>query len=527
MSRRFSRLQINLIYGALFLIISWFYGSFETMDRGPYSQHQWRQSDCLSITQHYYQDNLPFLEPEIHWRGVGQSGKTISEFPIIYYSVAKIWQVTGKQYWIYRGISFLIMAIGLFYLKKLAQRFLKDDFWAIFVPLLLFSSPILAYYSNNFMMNTNAFALALIGAYHFYRHRTEKSYKHLIYACLLFLFAGLLKITALLLFFGVGAIFLYEMLWKERSLKQRWKELLPYASTLVLILMWYIYAGSYNANNMSDVFLQGLLPIWDLDWSDIYSNWKLLNNDLKPAYFNVPSLSLLGILFIGLVINFKKANRYFLGLSILITLGIIAYILLFFQVFNQHDYYLTNLLIFIPLISLLFLDFLQNQYETIFKSRTVKITASIGLLFLIYSAAVQTVVKYDIGKNWAKNSFILNKEDVAYWQWYHWDYENSLKELETIESELQKAGVKLNDKVLSLPDGSINISLYLMNRNGYSGYRDKKLAKYSDTEKVQKAIEWGAKYLVISKNELLKEEYLQPFLQNKVGGTEHVSIFKL
>lgn len=523
MNRKFSPLQINLMYGVLFLMIAWFYGTFETMDRGPYSRHQWRQADCLSITQHYYQDNLPFLEPEIHWRGEGQTGKTISEFPIIYYSVGKIWQVTGKHYWIFRGISFLIMAFGLFYLKKLAQRFLKDDFWAIFIPLLLFSSPILAYYSNSFMMNTNAFALALIAAYHFYRHRAERSYKHLVYACILFLFAGLLKITSLLLFFGLGAIFLYEMLVKEKSLKARWKELLPYAATLVIILGWYSYAGSYNANNMSLVFLQGLLPIWELEWYDIYSNWKLLNSELKPAYFNVPALSMLGIIFIGLIINYKKANRYFLALSVLITIGIVGYILLFFQVFNVHEYYLTNLLIFIPLVSLLFLDYLKNNYETIFQSRTVKITASIGLLFLIYSAAVQTVVKYDIGKEWAKNSFILDKEQVKYWEWYHWDYGNTLKELETIEPVFEKAGVKPDDRVVSFPDGSINISLYLMNRNGYNDYG------HTDTraEQVEKAKKWGAKFLVISNISLLEDESLMPYFKNKVGGTEHVSIYKL
>lgn len=523
--RAYTPLQLNLIYGVLFLVIAWFYGTFETIDRGPYSRHQWRQADCLSITQHYYQDNLPFLEPEIHWQGEGQSGKTISEFPIIYYSVAKIWQVTGKHYWIYRGISFLIMAIGLFYLKKLAQLVLKDNFWAIFLPLLLFSSPILAYYSNNFMMNTNALALALIAAYHFYRHRTEKSYKHLVYACILFLFAGLLKITALLLFFGLGAIFLYEMMIKERSLKQRWKELLPYAGVLVLIFGWYSYAGYYNKNNMSEVFLQGLLPIWELSWDDIYSNWKLLNSDLKPAYFNVPTLSLLGIIFVGMIINYKKANRYLLALSVLITLGIIGYILLFFQVFNQHEYYLTNLLIFIPMISLLFLDYLKEHHPTIFQSKALKITASIALIYLIYSAAVQTVVKYDIGQQWAKNSFILDKEEVAFWEWYHWDYNNTFKELETIQPVLKKAGVQLNDKVVSIPDGSINISLYLMNRDGYNSYPGQKHP--SGPALIEKSKEWGAKYLVVTQNDLLKDSLLLPYFENKVGGTEHVSIFKL
>ena len=82
----------------------------------------------------------------------------------------------------------------------------------------------------------------------------------------------------------------------------------------------------------------------------------------------------------------------------------------------------------------------------------------------------------------------------------------------------------MEDRVVSLPDGSINISLYLMNRNGYNDYGGR---EYSGAQRIEKAKEWGAKFLVISNINLLEEEYLQPYLQNKVGGTEHVSIFKL
>lgn len=524
MKRSYSPFQINIIYGVLFLTIAWFYGNFDTMDRGPYSRHQWRQSDCLSITQHYYQDNLPFLEPEVHWRGEGETGKTISEFPIVYYSVAKIWQVVGKHYWIYRLMNFLILAIGLFYLKKLSLKILGDNFWAIFVPILLFSSPLLAYYGNNFLMNVNALSFAIIAAYHFYRHRTEKSYKHLIYACTFFLFAGLFKITSLLLFLGLGSIFLYEMLFNERSLKQRWKELLPYAGTLLLILGWYSYAGHYNANNMSMVFLQGLLPIWDISMEDIYSNWKLLNNDLLPAYFNVSVLFLLLMSFIGLIINRKKAHPYLLALMVILSGGIGIYLLLFFQVFNVHEYYLINLLIVIPLMSLLILHFLKTNHRTIFDSKALKVTASIGLLFLIYSAAIKTLVKYDVGASWVKNSAVLDKADIEFWQWYHWNYNNTYKDLETIEPYLEELGIEKEDKVISLPDGSITITLNLMNRNGYNsyGYRS-----FSDQERIEKEIGWGAKYLIVNDTSILHEEYIQPFIGNKIGATDHVFIYKL
>ena len=522
--RTFSPLQLNAIYVVLFILIAWFYGNFDTMDRGPYSRHQWRQSDCLSITQHYYQDNLPFLEPEIHWRGEGQSGKTISEFPIVYYTVGNIWKVTGKHYWIYRLINFIILGLGLYYLKKLAQKILGDNFWSIFIPLLLFSSPILAYYGNNFLMNVNALSLAIIACYHFYRHRTEKSYKHLVYACMLFLFAGLLKITSLMLFFGLGAIFLYEMLVRERSLKIRWKELIPYTGALLLILGWYSYTGHYNANNMSMVFLQGLLPIWDISSEDIYSNWKLLHSDLLPEYFNVSALFLLAMTFIGLLVNRKKAHPYLLALMILTSLGIGVYFVLFFQVFNVHEYYLINLLVIIPLMTLLILHFLKKNHVSIFNSKAFKVTASIGLLFLIYSAGVRTQVKYDVGPSWIKNSAVLDKPEVEFWQWYHWNYGNTYKELETIEPYLESLGIGKKDKVISMPDGSITITLNLMNRNGYNDYGYHHIPK---KERIEKQIEWGAKYLVVNDTSILGEDYMQPFILNKIGATEHVFIYKL
>ncbi len=524
MKRTYTSFQINVIYFILFIGIAWFYGNFDTMNRGPYSRHQWRQSDCLSITQHYYQDNLPFLEPEIHWQGEGQTGKTISEFPIVYYSVGNVWKITGKHYWIYRLLNFLILALGLLYLKKLTHKILDDNFWAIFVPLLLFSSPLLAYYGNNFLMNVNALSLAIIGSYHFYCHRTERSYKHLVYACTLFLFAGLLKITALMLFVGFGAIFLYEMLLREQSLKTRWKELLPYAGTLILILGWYSYTGHYNENNMSMVFLQGLLPIWDISTEDIYSNWKLLHSDLLPEYFNISAFFLLVITFIGLLINRKKAHPYLLALMILTSLGIIIYLVLFFQVFNVHEYYLINLLVIIPLMTLLILTFLKKHHSSILSSKAFKITASIGLFFLIYSAAVRTIAKYDIGASWVRNSAILDKEDVAYWQWYHWNYGNTYKDLETIEPYLESLGIKKEDKVISMPDGSITITLNLMNRNGYNDYGYHHLPK---EERIEKQIEWGAKYLVVNDTSILHEEYIQSFIKHKIGATDHVFIYRL
>ena len=184
---RFQRfVNHNLLFFLLFAGTAWFYGQFSSMTEGPYSRHQWRQTDCLSITQQYYEHDLPFLEPEIYWQGDEGNGKTISEFPLLYYVVGNVWKITGKHHWIYRCISFFILLIGLFYLKKAANELLNNHFWSTFVVLFFFTSPLLAYYGNNFLINTNAPGLALIGGYHSYSFLRNRQRKALIYSCIFF-----------------------------------------------------------------------------------------------------------------------------------------------------------------------------------------------------------------------------------------------------------------------------------------------------------------------------------------------------
>ena len=85
-------------YFLFFLVlVSGIYGYFNILDSRPQGMHVWRQTDCLSFAANYYYQDLPFLEPEIYWQGSDKGGKTVSEFPIIYYLTAKIWKITGKH----------------------------------------------------------------------------------------------------------------------------------------------------------------------------------------------------------------------------------------------------------------------------------------------------------------------------------------------------------------------------------------------------------------------------------------------
>ena len=521
--------KTNLIFLFAVLGMAFTYGIFKTMDKGPSSRHQWRQADCLAITQNYYQENLPFLEPKIHWLGENADGSTISEFPIVYYSVGNIWKVTGKHFWVFRGISFLIILLGLFYLKKLCDRILEDPFWAIFIPLFLFTSPVLVYYSNNFLMNPLAFSLAMIAGYHYYVFHQEKKYKRLVYACLIFALAALLKITSLLLFFAIGAIFLYDVI-RKKSLLTRWKEILPFIGTLVVVALWYRYAGHYNEEHMQGIFLQGLLPIWDMEWAEIVSHWGRLTTELVPDWFHPIGLVVLAV-FIGYTVwKYKHVNTAFRAVFVLITLGIVAYMLLFYQVFNVHEYYLTNLLIIIPVSAITFLHTLKNNARKVYDSKWTKLSALVILAVLSYNAMVMNRLKYGSQNSIVLNSPLLSKFQKDYWQWYHWDYGNSFTSLETIEPYLESIGIGKNDRVISLPDQSINISLFLMNRKGHTGFwygLSSEVQELPLEGRIRKCVEWGDRYLIINKREMLSDPMLQPFLTDSIGSYGTVTIYDL
>jgi hypothetical protein len=336
--------------------------------------------------------------------------------------------------------------------------------------------------------------------------------------------AGLLKITALLIFLGFGAIFIFEVFWKEKSCSTRWKEFLPYIFTLLGIFLWYRYAAHYNATNMSGVFRQGIGPIWELDSDQIALVWNLFQHDVLPEFFNVSVLFLIIALLLILLLNFKRLHSYLRALLILTTIGIISYFLLFYQVFSIHEYYLINVLIFIPIVLLCTLDYMKTHFPDLYASKTLKILAVTVLLITAYYSRIKTIIKYDVGSAWVRTSMHTSQENKEMWQLYHWNYLNTYKDLETIDPYLTEIGVGRNDRVISMPDSSVNISLYLMNRKGFNNYG---YPQISGVARVEKAKEWGAKYLIINNMEFLEKVYLEPYLKDKIGETEYVSIYKL
>ena len=116
-----------------------------------------------------------------------------------------------------------------------------------------------------------------------------------------------------------------------------------------------------------------------------------------------------------------------------------------------------------------------------------------------------------------------SQEFVNLMRWTNWDVRTNWYRFYRMRSYLKNdIGMKNDDKIISLPDESFNVSLFL---SGYDGWTDFK--KYHTPEAIDHLIQKGANYLLISNDNLLNKKYLQPFIRDSVGDFEGIRIYRL
>lgn len=515
----------SFVFLIFLLLLSFLYNYHHILSFRPYSIHQWRQCDCLSITMNYFKEHRGFFQPAIYWLG-DKEGKTVSECPLIYYSVAQLWKLFGFHEFIFRMINILIVFTGLFCLFQMILFFIKNTLWSLVLTFLVFTSPILIFYTNNFTSDAPSFGFALIATFFIAKGYYQQKKNYYYWSFLFFLLAGLIKISSLIIFIAIFTVHLYSILFtkiRKPSWVYKWYNLLPYFIVIILISSWYRFAIHYNKENISGIFLTNIYPIWKVDSLIRHNIWDSLTLNLLPEYFNIAGLYFTLLIFISNFFFFKKINKLLFFVNILVFVGVILYMLLFYQAFTVHDYYLINLLIILPVTYLTFFEMLKRNYPRILNMKIVNVIFCLLFVFLIYKSAVINRMKYSVKDIFVKTNFAVNHYTIDYWAWYHNDYLTHYKAFETITPYLRSIGIKPNQRVLSLPDNSPNITLYLMDQKGYSGYGfnelpiDKKLVYCQKND---------IRYLIIDST-LNKKEYLQPFLNHRIGRYKNIDIYDL
>ena len=493
------------------LFISVFFGLFYLYDLNnslffpPQSVHIWRQTNCLSLTLNYQQDDLPFLEPEMHnqFPGGGFSGKAAGEFPIIYYLVAQLWDLFGAHEWIFKLVQVLILFVGLFALFHGLNMLLKNQFWAGFTSLLIFTSPMVVFYGPNYLPDVPSLSFVFIAWFFLIRFLEQRKTINLWFSALLFSLAMLLKITSALSFIAFGGWIIVEILFikkEKRVFCFSRKHIIPFLLALVPVFAWYFYVEYYNGIHHGHISYHGIWPVWNMtkeQFSRIIDVLdKIYFKELFFPYTQYITLAVWLLLIIRMKI-LKPIYRYFI---IVFPLGMLFQLILWFQVLEGHDYYMINLLVVFVLVWGVFF----TQFKRL-NPRLRNIAYILAIAFFTWNAIT-----------------CHERIQKRYEGWMNEMY-HRMKALREIEPSFREWGIQPEDRVISLPDNTINASLYYMNRKGYTEFG----SDFSKKETFYQRIEQGAKYLVVNDSTIIQNEPLKSFTLNETGRFNNIIVYDL
>lgn len=505
LSKRGGRIAFVL----LMAIMSLTYGYQDILLRRPQGIHQWRQADCLSITLNYSKPDARVLDSRIHYLGRLGNGKTISEFPLFYYAIGKLWRHTGQSEPIFRAIVLALFYGGMFALFITIAGILKDNMAALFVVGLLFTSPMLAYYANNFLMNAPALSLVFIGWYCIWAYSRYKRKGILFLGVFFFLIAGTLKASAALSLL----VLLCLVLISNTRVKQRFlgSFVLPHHGSvlgtfiisLAALFGWYSYAHAYNTANANAIFLVGVLPIWDLDSSAIHSVLSGVKVHFLRDYFRPFLYPVFVALTIPIILFWRNVPRVVLTSMGLLLLGSIAIALLFFQALREHDYYSLDQLIIVPFLLVCSFIALDRRFPGVSRTWWVQV---VMIALLIHCT-----------------DFARRRMIDRYSGWMNAEYIDHTRDFGSIEPYLEQLNITKEDRVVCLPDPSPNITLYLMDRKGWTDFDS--LSYYP--ERMQNPIRLGAKYLLVYKKSVYSRPGLYRYLANPIGHYKNIDIYRL
>ncbi|MBP9150902.1 MAG: glycosyltransferase family 39 protein [Flavobacteriales bacterium] len=406
------------------------------LDQRPVGEHLWAQIDRASMALTYYMDDAPFLLPRCHQTSFDDEGITAGEFPLIPYTVSKLYEAFGFNELCHRQFVLFLTLLGIPFAYKLMVILIGSRWWAAIVTALWFASPNIILYSFSFLPDGPAMAFVLMALYFLLKPNQRKL--DLVAFGVLFALAGLLKLTSVALILPVLAAFLIQE-FSVKSFIIRLKTIvIPTVLALAPIASWVLYARVVNENHHTFTFLLTPLPPESIG---SFLNGLETLFVFKEQYYATGFWWFLSIAtIIGLVIV-RRADR-FLGLSIL---GLYAsFIAMFFLLFDKaptHAYYWVPFQItFLLHLAWLFKIFLSFPFP---KWLIAVVFAGVIVLINYQSIHIHRSVK----SRWNHSEEVFAK--------YH-DLEEALVEM----------GISYQDRVFSYQDESFNNSLYLMNRKG-------------------------------------------------------------
>ncbi len=463
------------------LVISLFYSYPSMFHLLPQGSHLWRQADCMAMTQNYQQFHLSFWNPATY-NLQSLNGKVVGEFPVFYFIAAQF----KNAAFILRLVHTIVFFTGILATYFIAFYFLQRRFLSIVCSLLLFTSPLLVFYGNNFLSDVPALSFAFIGWAIFLNAYKKENLFWLSIAFLCFAFAGLLKASQMI---NLAIVFFFLINLKTKKLIFRLSILWTIACGLI-IFSWYFYAKQYNHQNYDHYYFLSVFPIWKVELQDIgLGIWRMVVSLSKNYFWRPTSI----LLILSCYYVFKHRKKLDAELRIVITTSfaiVSAYIILFYQKLIGHEYYYVPFFIF-------FLFAIIGILKTynFFHAENVFTHTAIFLLLIPNLIFCKVFVAEKLTDN-LYNGYLSSNE---------------------MQNFLLTNNVGKNNIILSLPDDSPNKTLSLIKRKGYTEFNNYRTVLRNKQ----------ADFLILGNENWKQKESLKTYLNDSIGFFNGYTLYKL
>ncbi|MCD6017468.1 MAG: hypothetical protein K0S53_589 [Bacteroidetes bacterium] len=431
----------NIFFAVLFLSILFFLNFHSIFFLNPRSFHFIRQTDTLSFVSYYLKNDLNFFNVG-NLNLYNESGKTLCEFPILYYLTALISKLGAKSYLVLKTIHLIFF----FLTSYTIFNYLRNKFSfinAVSITYLLFSSTVILYYSVNHIPNYPALCLSLCGIVYFLKYLESNTRIFFNISMVLFLFACLIKITFAV--YPIGFLIFLIIKWMKNRKYEKYA-IAVFFLLFSVLLVWNLYVLHYNKINNADYYLTHIKPIWSMSSTEVKEVFLFIINYWVYKYYYHSAIHTFFIVLIISMFFYKNFKKDQLLLSFIFLSGTFFYFILFFKQFRDHDYYFME---FVPLFFLIFV----NSYEAIIFHLNTKIKIAISLFIMLITVLSINYAKLNLNRRYSSPFEQVSR--IAY-------------VLENSDAKLDSLGIPENAKILVVPDFTMNGSLFLLDRFGYT-----------------------------------------------------------
>jgi len=461
------------------------------LDQRPVGEHLWAQLDRGSAALSYYMDDAPFLLPRCHQTSFDDEGITAGEFPLIPFTVSKIYSAFGFHEKYHRILVLILTLLAIPFAYGIMLQLLGSAWWAATATSLWFASPNLVFYSISFLPDGPAMTFSLAAIYFLLRIQEGSAWNTVAYGGFLAL-AGLLKLTAVAVVLPIVAVYVVkDFKWKSVLAKLR-AAAIPTVVALALIGSWVMYARWLNDQHHTFTFLLSALPPKDMTHLKDGLDTLLL---LKEWYY-VSGFWWFLMLAAALTIVFVRRADRFLGLATLaLTSSFAAVFLILFEKSPTHMYYWVPFQILV----LFCLGWIISTFSRSNPPVWLSIFVFAGLVVLINYDSIH--IHRNVKARWTHSPAIYAE---------YYDLEQKLNEL----------GVGYDARVFSYEDESFNNSLYFMNRKGSVAHRN------MDPERIERWIN-RCTHAVLNDTALVAQPEFKHYFYKRLGTHGNLYIYEL